>query len=224
MSRREQREQGALVYGAVPRANLMPPEVAMRRKESARRRGLIAASLAVVLVTIAGVAGAFVYAAAAEARLAEERRITDELLATQLEFTEVTLVRGQLQSITEVRQQLAGAEVLWRESLRPYIAVLTPAEVIESMTLASNSPALPALGTTGPLRAERVATVTMVIVTDTTPRPWLWYRDWQEIETFADASIDSITLLQDRYETTVTINLNELALSQRFGTDEEETE
>ncbi len=220
MSRREQREQGALVYGAIPRANLMPPEVAMRRKEIARRRGLITAVIVVIALTVAGVVGAFFYAAAAEARLAEERRITDQLLATQLEYTEVTLVRGQLQSITDLRSQLSGVEVLWREELREYITVFGPDEVIESMSFSSNVPAEPVLGVTGPLRQPRVATVQIVVLTSETPRPWEWFREWELVETYADASIDSITRLQDVYETTVTINLNDLALSQRFGAEE----
>jgi len=224
MSRRDQRDQGALVYGGIPRAHLMPPEVALRRKESARRRGLIALAGAVVAVTVVGVVGSFLYAGAAEQRLADERRTTEQLLATQLEYAEVTQVRSQLQSVTDVRAQLAEVEVLWREQLTPYLAVLTPTEIVESLTFEGNSPAEPVIGVTGPLRQPRVATVTMVILTTEPPAPQRWYRAWEQLETFADASIDSVTLLQSGYETTVTINLSDLALSQRFGTDEEETE
>lgn len=223
MSRRDSREAGALVYGGVPRAHLMPPEVALQKKELGRRRGLVTAVIAVLALTVAGVVGSFLVAANAEAQLAEERRITEQLLASQLEFTEVTLVRGQLQSITDVRGQLASVEVLWRESLAPYLSVLSAEEVVQSLTFASNSPAEPAIGVTGPLRSPRVATVTMVVLTTVPPAPQNWYRAWERIDTYADASIDSITLLQRGYETTVTINLNELALSERFG-DEEATE
>ena len=220
MSRRDSRESGALVYGGVPRAHLMPPEVALQKKEVGRRRGLITAVIAVVAITIAGVVGSFLVAANAEAQLAEERRTTEQLLAAQLEFTEVTLVRGQLVSITEVRDQLASVEVLWREALEPYLSVLTAEEVVQSLSFSSNSPAEPAIGVTGPLRSPRVATITMVVLTAELPAPQTWYRQWQLVETYADASIDSITLLQGGYETTVTINLNEAALSQRFGEEE----
>ena len=224
MSRRDQRDQGALVYGGIPRANLMPPEVALRRKESARRRGLIVLAGAVVAVTVAGVVGSYLYAGAAEQRLADERRTTEQLLATQLEYVEVTQIRSQLQSVIDVRRQLAGVEVLWREQLAPYLAVLSATEIVDSLTFESNSPAEPLIGVTGPLRQPRVATVTMIILTVEPPAPQRWYRAWERLETFADASIDSVTLLQSGYETTVTINLNDVALSQRFGTEEEETE
>ncbi len=220
MSRRDGRETGALVYGGVPRARLMPPEVAMRKKERGRRRGLVTSVIAVVLVMVAGIVASTLFATNAAVRLAEERLTTEQLLAQQLEFTDVTQVRGQLQSIADVRGQLATVEVLWQDELAPYIAVLTADEVVDVLAFQSDAPAEPALGLQGPLRSARVATVRMVIVTTELPAPYLWYREWERIETFADASIDSITLLQGRYETTVTINLNELALSQRFGEGE----
>jgi hypothetical protein len=220
MSRKDGRESGALVYGAVPRAHLMPPEVAMQKKERGRRRGLVTAVIAVVALTAAGTVGSYLFAASAETRLADERRMTEQLLATQLEFTDVTQVRGQLQSITEVRAQLATVEVLWQETLAPYLAVFSADEQVESLSFESDSPAEPALGLTGPLRSPRVATIRLVVTTAELPVPYVWYRAWEEIDTYADASIDSITFLQDGYKTTVTINFNELALSQRFGDEE----
>ena len=55
MSRQQSRDaSSALVYGAIPRAQLMPPEVALRRRESSRRRGLIALVVA-TFVFLAGV-------------------------------------------------------------------------------------------------------------------------------------------------------------------------
>ena len=223
MSRRDGHETGALVYGAVPRAHLMPPEVAMRKKERGRRRGLVSAVIAVLALTVAATAGSFFVAASAEARLAGERRTTEQLLATQPEFAEVTQVRGQLTSIADVRGQLATVEVLWDVTLAPYLAVLSANEQVTSLTFLSDAPAEPALGLTGPLRSARVATVRLTVVTADLPRPYVWYRVWQRLDTYADASIDSVTAIQDGYETTVTINLNDLALSQRFS-DEEVTE
>ena len=214
MSRRDSRETGALVYGGVPRAHLMPPEVALQKKERGRRRGLITAVIAVVAITVAGVVGSFLVAANAEAQLAEERRTTEQLLAQQLDYTEVTLVRAQLLSITEVRDQLGTLEVSWREELGPYLSVLSSDETIDSLSFAANSPAEPPLGLTGPLRSPRVATVTIVVLSAALPQPQNWYRAWESIDTFADASINVVTLSQRGYETTVTINLNERALAQ----------
>lgn len=220
MSRRDGRETGALVYGGVPRAHLMPPEVALQKKERGRRRGLVTAVIAVIALTVAGIVGSTFIATASEAQLAAERRTTEELLATQLQFAEVTQVRGQLQSITDVRAQLGSVEVMWRESLTPYLAVLSADELVDTLTFQSDAPAQPALGVTGPLRVPRTATIRIVISTSEVPTPQTWYRAWEKIETFADASIDSVTFQESGYKTAVTINLNSLALAQRFGADE----
>lgn len=220
MSRRDSRETGALVYGGVPRAHLMPPEVELQKKERVRRRGLITAVIAVLAITIAGVVGSFLVAANAEAQLADERRTTEQLLASQLEYTEVTLVLGQLQSITNVRGELASVEVLWRDALQPILSVLSDEETVDSLAFSSDSPAEPPLGVTGPLRSPRVATVTMVVLTSELPEPYRWYREWELIETYADASIDSIVSTQGGFETTITINLSDVALSNRFSEEE----
>jgi hypothetical protein len=113
------RETGALVFGRLPRADLTPPEVALQREELGRRRGLISAVIAMLALVISGVVGSYLHAASVEAQLAEERRTTEQLLVAQLEFTEITLVRGQLGSIAVVRGQLPSVEVLWSETLQP---------------------------------------------------------------------------------------------------------
>jgi hypothetical protein len=63
----------------------------------------------------------------------------------------------------------------------------------------------------------------MVVLTAEQPAPQNWYRAWQLIDTHADASIDSVTQFERGFETSVTINPNVLALSQRFS-DGEATE
>jgi len=218
MSKREKSEGGALIYGGIPRANLMPPEVAQRRRESTRRRSLIALSGLVVAVVIGGVVASFLYAAAAEQRLAEERRITDQLLATQLEYAEVTQIRGDIQTIVGLREQLAAIEVLWADALDPYLAALGSGNAVSSVTFLGDQAAQPSLGIAGPLREPRVATISMVVTTSESPRPWVWIRAWEQLDTFADASIDRVTLNEgSSYDVVVTINLNAEALSQRFA-------
>lgn len=219
MSTRDKADSGALVYGGVPRASLMPPEVAMRRKESARRRSLIALTALVAAVTVAGIVAAFLNAAAAEQRLAAERVLTEQLLAQQLEFTEVTQVRADLQIIADLRTQLGAVDVLWLDALAPYFRPLGSGAAVDALTVISDAPAQPQLGVTGPLRQPRVATISLTVVTPAEPTPWLWLRAWEQIPTFADASIDRITLIDAGYETVVTINLNAEALSGRFLPD-----
>lgn len=220
MSKRDKGESGALIYGGVPRANLMPPEVGVRRKEAARRRSLVALGGLVAAATIAGVVASFLFAAAAEQRLADERRITEQLLATQLEYTEVTQVRADLQLISELRTQLAGVEVLWADALAPYLGAFGPEVAITSLTVQGQAPAQPPLGIAGPLRQERVATVSVIVATPDVPTPAVWLRAWKRIDTYADASVEVITNADSGYTTSITINLNPTALSGRYGADD----
>lgn len=216
MSKRDRAETGALVFGGVPRANLMPPEVGLRRRDAVRRRTLVALCGLVLAATIGGVAASFLYAAAAEQRLADERRVTEQLIATQLEFAEVTQVRSEIQAISELRAQLGAVEVLWADVLTPYLAVLGESDSVRSITVRSDAPAEPQLGTAGPLRQPRVATITLVITSTEAPTPWAWISAWQRLETYADASIDSVNATDASVDTAITLNLNELALSNRF--------
>ena len=215
MSRRDSRERettGTLVYGGVPRARLMPPEVAIRRREAGVRRSLIAGLLLVVLLVAAGVVGGLWFSGQAEQRLAEERRVTEELLATQLQFSEVSRVQAQARSITEQRDELLGVEVRWREVLAPYLAVLEGGQV-DTIAVQSNAPFSPPLATDGPLRSPRVATVSLTVVsTDSPPAPQ-WLRAFALVDTYADASISTVVAEDAGFLTTITLNLNQAALS-----------
>lgn len=221
MSGRDAREQSTVVFGAVPRAHLMPPEVALRRKETARRRGLVVAVVLVVLLVAGGVAASFWYAGQAEARLAAERQVTDQLLATQLEYSEVTQVRAQLERISGVSERLGSTEVLWREVVTPYLEELADEEEVDAISVTGTDPNGPALGLADPLRFPRIATITLSVLTDDVPEPYRWLRSWERLDTFADASIDTILDDDGPYLTTVTINLDQDALSGRWLGEED---
>ena len=221
MSGRDAREQSTVVFGAVPRAHLMPPEVALRRKESARRRGLVAIVALVVVLVVGAVAASFWYAAQAEARLAAERQVTEQLLATQLEYSEVTQVRAQLERIRGVSERLGATEVLWRDVVTPYLNALTDDELVDAITITGTDPNGPALGLADPLRYPRVATITLSVLTAEVPEPHRWVRGWEQLETFADTSIDSILEDGGGYLSTVTINLDQAALSGRWTAGED---
>lgn len=221
MSRQQSREASSpLVYGAIPRAQLMPPEVAQRRRESSRRRGLIALVVLVLALVVGGVVGSYLLAAAAQQRLEAERAITQQLLVQQLEFAEVTGIQDRLTAIVAEREALAGVEVLWREELRPFLSVLRSEEIVEGLTVRGNAPFAPPLTQDGPLRSARSATVVLTVATGSLPDPSRWLRAWQQLEGYADASIDSIAGSgEDGYLTAVTLNLSGAVLTQQEASE-----
>lgn len=216
MSRQSARVASPLVYGAIPRAQLMPPEVARRRRESSRRRGLIALVATVLVLVIGGVVAAHWSAAGAQQRLEAERAITEQLLAEQLDYIEVLGIQERLNAVVAQREALSGVEVLWRVELQPFLDVLREDEVVEAVDADANAPFDPPLTQEGPLRAARSATVLLTVATSNLPDPSRWLRAWEQVETYADASIDSIAVDgEDSYLTVVTLNLSSAALTHQ---------
>ena len=217
MSRQQSRTATSpLVYGAIPRAQLMPPEVAMRRRESSRRRGLIALVALVLALVVGGIVASTWLAAAAQQRLEAERATTQELLAEQLQYVELLGIQQRLDAVVAQREALAGVEVLWREELRPFLDVLDSSEIVEAITAEGNAPFEPPLTQEGPLRSARAATVILTVATTESPSPSRWLRAWEQLEGFADASIDSIAVDGDEgYLTIVTLNLSSSVLADQ---------
>lgn len=219
MSRSRERDTTALVLGGVPRAHLMPLEVAQGKKDAARRRGLISIMALAAIVVAVGVAASFWFAAQAEARLAEERAATEQLLAEQLTYSEVLEVRGQLSGILEQRLSVTEREILWRDIATPYLRIVSADGVLESATLTTAALGDPALLRQDPLRTQSVATMVLTVSTPGLPQPYRWLRAFETLPTHGDTSLDTITGEEGFYLTTVTINLNAQALSGRL-TDE----
>ena len=123
-------------------------------------------------------------------------------------------------SAAEMREALAGVEVLWRDELQPYLAALDSNEIVEAIATEGNRPFEPPLTQEGPLRSARSATVLLTVATNDLPDPSRWLREWQQLEGFADASIDSIALDgEDGYLTIVTLNLSSAVLTEQEASE-----
>ena len=188
----------------------------MGKREKARRRGLVAITLFAAAVAIAGTVGATWLASVAQERLAAERRTTDTLLAEQLEYADVTRLQARLIAVDDVRASVANVDIDWRSELQPYIRVVGDEGSVRALDVQGNVPFGSPLTLQGPLRTPRSATVILTVVTTAEPEPWRWLRAWSEINTFADASVDSVTFEDgEGFITVLTINLTADALSER---------
>lgn len=220
MSNKSNREAATLVYGGVPRAQLMPPEVAQRKKEQSRRRVLVGLTLFVLIVIAGGVAASYLLAAQSEQRLADERGITQLLLAQQQEYEEVLGIQARLDAVDAQRTALTSVEIEWRASLLPYLAVFGDDEIIDGVAARANRPFDTPLILSGPLRSPRSATIVITVLTATIPDAPRWLRAWEREATFADASLDTVVLEDGAsYLTMITLNLNAAALSDRVTTE-----
>ena len=94
--------------------------------------------------------------------------------------------------------------------------------LIESATMKARAPWEPEFTPAGPLREPRVATLTFVISSPTILDATAIVRSLVDVPGFADATPDSVTEADGIYSTTVTLNVNEKALANRFADDTKE--
>ena len=112
--------------------------------------------------------------------------------------------------------------MLWADLIAAVRSSLPEGVLIQSATMKARAPWEPALEPAGPLRQPRVATVTIVITSPTILDATAIVRSLVNVPGFADATPDSVTEADGLYSTTVTLNVNEKALSNRFADDSTE--
>jgi len=210
-----------LVVGGEPRVDLLPPEVAQRKKARRARRGLVA----LVVVVLLAVAGGYVFATyravAAQFELAAAQARTTDLLVEQQKYSEVTTVSGQLAAVENARTVGVSTEVLWNDVYKQIRDRLPEGVTIGSFLADGRSPWEPEFTPAGPLRQPRVATLVFVLVSPDSPfaiEPFV--KRIAEIKGFADVSPDVLQREDPNFETTFTYNLSTEALSGRFAADD----
>ena len=208
-----------VVLGGEPRANLLPPEVGKRAKARATRRLLVVLVVLSLVAVAAGYAAAYLRAADAQAGLLRSQGRTEELLAEQLKYSEATTVVGLVAATKSARQIGSSTEILWADLLNTITSYLPEGSTLDSGTLTGRTPWEPALMPVGPLRAPRVATLSLIVKSSSLLDTTAIIRKLAELPGFADATPDLVELDGGGYKTTITLNVNEDALSGRFPAD-----
>ncbi|HPG75258.1 MAG TPA: hypothetical protein PLU61_03635 [Rhodoglobus sp.] len=222
MSKRSERD-AAVAIGGEPRVNLLPPEVAQRKKARSARRGLVALVIVVLLAVAGGYGFVTIRAIGAQAEYAAAQARTAELLAEQMKYSEVTSITGQVQAVKDARSVALSTEVLWNNYYTKIRDVLPTDSTISSFVADGRAPWEPETIPLGPLRMPRVATITFV-VTSAAPFPVAdFVAKLAKIPGFADATSDVISREGEGYTTQFTLNLGTEGLSGRFPAGEEAT-
>lgn len=221
MAAKKKTDKG-LVLGGEPRVELLPPEVGLRAKAAELRRRLALALVLSLVIVGVGYGLAWVVARSAEDRLAEAQQRTTQLITEQLKYAEVTQVSGASARIAQVREVGTSTEVLWRSVIDEIRSILPEGTTLSGVTAVGRAPWDPDLTVTGPLRAPRVATLTVVVTSPTVPDAAALVRALGKLTGYADASADSVVKEGEAYTTTITLNLDAEALSGRFAPADEQ--
>lgn len=216
MKRREEGTPG-LVVGGIPRIDLLPPEVHQRIRARKVRRGLGMLVVAVVVAVGGGTAAAMLNAAASEAALDEAQARTQELLAQQVEFMEVTQLANTKAAIEQALLVGSSTEILWPEYLAAVNATLPPGTAISSLTVTGSSPIALVPQPSLPLQVPRVATVQLSVAAPDLATVSAWISRLPELPGFADATLASIEPAEAGVRANVTLNITHEAFANRYA-------
>ncbi|MFC0680722.1 hypothetical protein ACFFGH_23060 [Lysobacter korlensis] len=209
-------KKNTLSLGAVPRVDLLPPEIRLHQQSRRLRRKLATGVAGAALVVAVGFGGTVVLELQAEARLAAEQQRTAALVAEQAQYSEVIDVNRRIGLIETARSLGTSTEVLWKRILDEYRSALPDGATITSAALTGRAPWEPQAAPAGPLRSASVAQVAITAVTDAVPDATAWLRRIAELPTIADASLNTIASVDGAWTTTVTFNVNTEGLAGRF--------
>lgn len=205
-----------LVVGGQPRANLLPPEVTLKRKQLKTRRALRGGVLLVALATAAACAGTFGIASVAQARYAAAQQTQADLVLEQAQYSEVKAVQSTITTITAGQQVGASTEINWRDYLRKLQATL-PAEVLlQSVSIESGTPMSAYGQSDGPLQGARVASLNFTAQSAALPSIPDWLRSMATLPGFVDATPGTVRQDSGGYTAQVLLHINTAAFSLRF--------
>lgn len=211
-----------LEVGARPRADLLPTEVLVDRRERAVVRRLWAGSLLVVVVV--GLAGgvAALHAKTAADQLAAEQAQTITLTQQQGTYAEVQQLEAST-SLLQAAQTVGGStEIAWGEYLRTVQASLPEGVSVIGVTVDSAGPMKPYAQASVPLQGERVATLTFDAQSSTLPTVPDWLDALSKLPGYVDATANSVTLDSStgQYRTNITMHVGAKAFDGKYTTKE----
>jgi hypothetical protein len=207
-----------LDIGLEPRVDLLPPEVRAERKNRSTRRGFGWGVLAVLLVVILGVGGAFVYNVSVQAKLLGAQLSTADLLTQQQKFSGVREVQKQVAVAQAAQQVGASTEVDWK-ALLDQIGGVQPAGVtLDSVAADSASPIAIYQQSPDPLQTARIGTITTISVSPTIPDVTSWVRSLEKISGVTDVvpSIGTLDATTNLYTVTMTLHIDQTRFAKRF--------
>ena len=211
---------GAL--GGEPRVSLLPAEVNDFHKARAVRRKLGVGVVAVVVLVVAGIGGAFLLSMNAQAQLEASRAASLDLVAQEATFADLRQAKTGIALVEAGQRVGASTEIDWKSYLENLQATLPAGVVINSVMVDSASPFIDYAQSTVPLEGSRVATLIFTATSPTLPTIPNWLDGLGTLTGFADATPGSVSIQPDgTYLVNITMHINSDAFALRFAPEEE---
>lgn len=214
------RKPPALQLGAVPRADLLPPEIALEAKERSQRRGLVTGVIVFAVIVASAYAGATYLTLNADAELAASQQRTTDLLTEQSKYSEIRTLTGKVDQIKMDQQRGTSTEIDWKKYLLSVEAVLPAGATLRTAAITSSTPLSPLEVSTSPLESDRIAEIIFTATTKDVPDIVQLIDSLSELPGYTDAT-PSVETGTPGYALTVTMHVNSDALANRFGATED---
>lgn len=208
-----------LTVGGQPRANLLPPEIILKRKQLKTRRALRAGVLLVALGVAAGCVATFGVASVAQVQLGLAQQTQQQLIAEQSQFGEVREVKDTIATIQAGQEVGASTEIAWRDYLVLLQQTLPEGVTLDTVAIESGTPMAAFSQSDAPLQGTRVAALTFTATTATLPSIPDWLRAMVTLPGFVDAIPGSVNRAGDAYVTQVLLHIDSGAFSLRYDPD-----
>jgi len=205
-----------LVLGASPRVDLLPPEVAERKRGAAVKRSVVMGVVGAIVLS----AGAYAFASwqAVEASMAYDQAQTEtnSLLAQQNEFAAVRTLTTQLATVNDAQQIGAMTEINWNDFYGRVVPTLPADLSIDSFAVESSSPTVDISPSTAPGQGAHVARATFNAITGNLASAQSWVVNLKNLPEYGGALATSITREEGFYRVTVFLLITDAAYTDRY--------
>jgi hypothetical protein len=205
-----------LVVGGQPRANLLPPEVILKRKQLKTRRALRAGVLLVAVATAAGSVLTFGVASVAQVQFGLAQQTQQDLVQQQSQYHEVLAVQDTIGTIVAGQQVGGSTEINWRSYLLLLEGTLPAGVVLDTVKIESGTPMAAFNQSDAPLQGARVAALSFTVTSPTLPSIPNWLRSMAKLPGFVDAIPGNVQGAEGSYAVDVVLHVNAEAFSMRF--------
>jgi hypothetical protein len=206
-----------LVVGGPPRANLLPPEIVLKRQQLKTRRGLRVGVFFVFVATVVACAGVWGLASVSQVQLAQAQEQQTALVNEQVKYDEVRDLQTTIATIKAGQQVGASTEINWRDYITLLQASLPPGLVLNAISIESGTPMIAYAPSNVPLQGDRVAGLTFTATGPTLPSFPDWLRRLAKLPGFVDATPGSVKQgPEGGYTAQILMHVNADAFSMRF--------
>lgn len=202
--------------GGSPRADLMPPEIRLKRSQLRTRRSLRLALFGVFLLVVVACGGAWAWSAIAQTSLAAAQAQQQSLVAQQAKYSKVTTIQNAT-TLIKAGQIIGDAtEIDWQDYLTKLQATLPAGVVLSTVSIGTADPMTAYAQSTTPLEGDRIATLAFTATSPSLPSIPVWLDGLKSLPGFVDATPGSVSLENGVYSADVTMHIGTDAFANRF--------